>query len=92
VSRAAVQKQQQKATNAMLVYDWRLIGPNGETRRQEKLTLPSPLSVWKALQEIAEYFGCPGEVLQVFDEAGDMVIRMGVATARSMTTGHLRAA
>jgi hypothetical protein len=76
----------------MLEYSWRLISRTGETRRQERITLPSLLSIWKALEEIADHFGNPGEVLQVFDGNGEMVIRMGVATARSITARPLRAA
>jgi hypothetical protein len=76
----------------MFEYNWRLIGQNGETRHQEKLTLPSPRSVWEALAEIADRFGKPGEILQVFDGTGEMVIRIGVATARSFYARPLCAA
>lgn len=76
----------------MLIYSWRLISPNGETRHQETLTLPSLPSVWKELAAIANHFGRPGEVLQVIDGNGEMVIRMGVATARSIAARPLRAA
>jgi hypothetical protein len=69
--------------NAMLEYSWRLISPNGETRHQEKVTLSTLSAVWSILAEIADRFGRPGEVLQVIDQEGQMVIRMGVATARS---------
>jgi hypothetical protein len=67
----------------MLEYSWRLITPNGETRRQEKLTLSALPSIWPILAEVADRFGKSGEVLQVIDQQGEMVIRMGVATARS---------
>ena len=68
----------------MLEYSWRLISPNGETRRQEKLTLSALSSIWPILAEFADRFGKSGEVLHVIDQEGEMVIRMGVATARSV--------
>lgn len=75
---------QQEAINAMLEYSWRLISQNGETRHQEKLTLSAAAGVWPRLADIADRFGKPGEVLQVIDGDGEMIIRMGVATARSV--------
>lgn len=67
----------------MLEYSWRLISQSGETRHQDKLTLSALSAVWPKLADIADRFGKPGEVLQVVDADGAIIIRMGVATARS---------
>lgn len=68
----------------MLEFSWRLISRTGETRRQDKLELTTFSGVWPKLADIADRFGLPGEVLQIIDGNGEMVIRMGVATARSL--------
>jgi hypothetical protein len=48
------------------------------------LELTAFSGVWPKLADIADRFGLPGEVLQIIDGNGEMVIRMGVATARSL--------
>jgi hypothetical protein len=68
----------------MLEFSWRLISRTGETRRQDKLELTAFSAVWQKLADIADHFGRPGEVLQIIDGDGEVIIRMGVATARSM--------
>jgi hypothetical protein len=68
----------------MLEFSWRLISRTGETRRQDKLELNAFSAVWHRLADIADRFGMPGEVLQIIDGDGEVIIRMGVATARSM--------
>jgi hypothetical protein len=67
----------------MLELSWRLVGQGGEIRRQAHVTMPSMAAIWRELTAIADTFGRPGEVLQVFEPNGDMIIRVGVATARS---------
>jgi hypothetical protein len=67
----------------MLEYSWRLISQSGEIRHEDKLTLSALPVVWPKLAEIADCFGRPGEVLQVMDGDGAIIIRMGVTTARS---------
>ncbi len=67
----------------MLELSWRLIGQGGEIRRQANFMMPSLSAIWRELAVVADKFGHPGEVLQVLDPHGDMIIRMGVATARS---------
>ncbi|HUO54376.1 MAG TPA: hypothetical protein VMU18_06535 [Rhodoblastus sp.] len=66
----------------MLELSCRLVGPGGEVRRQASLTTPCLRAIWRELAAIADHFGRPGDILQVFDRNGDMIIRMGVATAR----------
>jgi hypothetical protein len=63
-------------------FNCRLISQSGEIRRQKCVTLPSLPAIWRELAAIAQSFGQPGEVLQVMDAGGDMIIRVGVATAR----------
>jgi hypothetical protein len=67
----------------MLELDWRLIGQGGEIRRQAKVTMPCLAAIWRELAAVAVKFGNPGEFLQVLDPQGEMIIRVGVATARS---------
>jgi hypothetical protein len=66
----------------MLELSWRLVSQNGEMRHQANMTTPSLHDVWRELTALADRFGRPGEVLQVFDAHGEMIIRVGVATAR----------
>jgi hypothetical protein len=66
----------------MLELNWRLVGQGGEILRQANVALPSMAAIWRELAAIADTFGRPGEVLQVFDPNGAMIIRVGVATAR----------
>jgi phasin len=67
----------------MLELNWRLISQAGEIRRQSNVMMPSLSAIWRELAAVADDFGHPGEVLQVLDLHGDMIIRVGVATARS---------
>jgi hypothetical protein len=66
----------------MRQYRLRLIGMNGEARIEKILEQPTLNAVWLELAEIAETRGQDGEFLQVIDDNGEMVIRVGVATAR----------
>jgi phasin len=70
----------------MLELSWRLISQAGEIRRQSNVMIPSLSAIWRELAAVADNFGHPGEVLQVLDPHGDMIIRVGVATARSAMT------
>ncbi len=70
----------------MLELSWRLVSQGGEIRRQANMTMPSLDAVWRELAAIADHFGRPGEVLQILDAHGDMIIRVGIATARSART------
>ena len=67
----------------MLELSWRLISQGGEIRHQANVLTPSLSAIWCELAAIADNFGHPGEVLQVMDPHGDMIIRVGVATARN---------
>ena len=67
----------------MLELSWRLISRSGEIRRQETVTTPSLPAIWRELASVADRLGRPGEVLHVMDPQGEVIIRVGVATARS---------
>ena len=67
----------------MLELSWRLISQGGEIRRQANVMMPSLSATWRELAAVANDYGHPGEVLQVLDQDGDMIISVGVATARS---------
>jgi hypothetical protein len=76
----------------MRQYRLRLIGLNGEARIEKVMEQPTLSAVWRELAVIAEALGQAGEFLQVIDECGEMVIRVGVATARSAASETRRAA
>jgi hypothetical protein len=76
----------------MRQYRLRLIGIDGEARIEKVIEQPSLSAVWRELAVIAEALGRDGEFLRVIDECGEMVIRVGVATARSAAPETRRAA
>jgi hypothetical protein len=76
----------------MRQYRLRLIGIDGEARIEKVIVQPTLSAVWLELAVIAEALGRAGEFLQVIDECGEMVIRVGVATARSAASETRRAA
>jgi len=70
----------------------RLVAADGEIRRQEAAVFPSTSAIWVALADIAQELGRPGEFLQVFDDRGEMIIRVGVATAQSAASPSRKSA
>jgi hypothetical protein len=61
----------------------RIIG-DGRTIQNEQMVQSSGGSeLWRAVSFFAARFGRDGEYVQAFDQNGEMVIRVGVATARS---------
>jgi hypothetical protein len=69
----------------------RLINASGEIRHEHVFGSKGGSDLWRTASDSAHRLGRLGEFLQVFDEFGDMVIGVGVATARSPST-NVRAA
>ena len=70
----------------------RLIGATGEIRHERCFDSAGGTDLWRVTADAADRYGRTGEFLQVFDSRGDMVIRVGVSTARGMKTGARAAA
>jgi hypothetical protein len=71
---------------AMQKFHLRLISASGEVRHEHSFGSKGGSDLWRATSDSADRFGRSGEFLQIFDEAGGMVIGVGVATARSSST------
>jgi hypothetical protein len=61
----------------------RLIGECRTIHREQALKSVTGIDLWREVSFFAARYGRDGEHVQVFDEGGEMVIRVGVATARS---------
>ena len=61
----------------------RLLGAGGEVRHKESAAFSSTPAIWKAVSDLAQKRGKPGEFLQVLDRNNEMIIRVGVATAQT---------
>jgi len=48
------------------------------------VALPSSAAVWPYIVELAHNIDEPGTMILVANEAGEMVIRIGIASARSL--------
>jgi hypothetical protein len=63
-----------------------LIGECRTIRRVETVVSTGGKDLWRVVTSYAACHGSDGEHVQVFDEHGGMVIRVGVSTARTATT------
>jgi hypothetical protein len=68
--------------DAMHEFSWRLVDANGATRLRETMRAEGISDLWTIVPKIVGEFGRPGEILQILDELGDIVIYVGVATAK----------
>jgi hypothetical protein len=80
------------ATSAMLKFRLRLVRESGEVRLEYWLSVDDGKQIWSALRFLADRLGETGDFLQVFDESAEMVIRVGVDTARSVKAPTARPA
>ena len=65
---------------------------NGTIRFEDKVELPAMEAVWRQLHVISTTIGQTGEYLEVADESGGIVIRIGVMTDKVVARSLLRAA
>lgn len=72
------------ATSAMRNFRLCLVRRSGEVRIETSLSVDDGKQIWSELRSLANRFGESGDFLQVFDESAEMVIRVGVDTARSV--------
>jgi hypothetical protein len=70
----------------------RVIGDRRTIHNEQMVQSFDGGELWRAVAYFAARYGRDGEYVQVFDQDGDMVIRAGVATARSsLVTGSVAA-
>jgi hypothetical protein len=72
----------------MLNVHVRLIAPTGAIRHEKRLVSENHKSLWRELSQIALTDGEDGDMLRVADEHGDIIVHMGVSTARDMASAE----
>ena len=68
----------------MTLYHFHMIEPHGLRREVQSLRLPDMGAVWREIGALAEVRGAEGRQIRVLNEAGGIVVLVGVATARSL--------
>ena len=76
----------------MTSYSISLHRKNGTIRLNDIVELPAMEAVWRQLHAISASVGQAGEYLEVADENGGIVIRIGVMTEKVIARSWLRAA
>jgi hypothetical protein len=79
------------ATGTVPNFKLRLVRRSGEVRLEHWLSIDDGRQIWSVLRSFADRFGETGDFLQVFDETAEMVIRVGVDTAKSVTAKSVTA-
>jgi hypothetical protein len=74
----------------MTLYNFHIIDPAGGRREAKSLLLPDMASVWEQIAALASARDAEGRQIRVTNEAGGIVVLVGVSTARRLQT--LRAA
>jgi len=72
------------------LYHFQIIDPEGGRREVASLRLPDLDSVWERIASLASARDAEGRQIRVTNEAGGIVVLVGVCTARRLQT--LRAA
>ena len=68
----------------MTLYHFHMIDPHGTRRELQSLRLPDLPAVWREIGALAQIRGAEGRQIRVLNEAGGIVVLVGVATARSL--------
>ncbi len=68
----------------MAKFRLRLIADGRSIQNEQTIQSPGGSELWRAVSFFAANHGRDGEYVQATDEDGEMVIRVGVATARSL--------
>ena len=66
----------------MGVYDFEVLKDGGVVAAERTIALPDTSAAWPKIAELAKTFHEPGHKFRVNDEAGGIVILIGVATLR----------
>ncbi|MBB4197286.1 hypothetical protein CCR94_14735 [Rhodoblastus sphagnicola] len=73
-----------------MLYHFQIIDPQGGRREVDSLRLPDLDAVWERIAALASARDAEGRQIRVTNEAGGIVVLVGVCTARRLQT--LRAA
>jgi hypothetical protein len=77
----------------MGVYDFEVLKDGAVIAAEQTIALPDTSAAWPKIAELAKTFDEPGHKIRVKDEAGGIVILIGVATLRrsaKVSSGVLR--
>ena len=78
----------------MGVYDFEVLKDGGVVAAERTIALPDTSAAWPKIAELANAFDKPGHKIRVKDEAGGIVILIGVAALRhsmnAVSTGVLK--
>jgi hypothetical protein len=66
----------------MGVYDFEVLNDGAVIAAEQTITLPDTRAAWPKIAELAKAFNEPGHKIRVKDEAGGIVILIGVAALR----------
>jgi hypothetical protein len=66
----------------MHVYDFEVLNDGAVIAAQQTIALPDTRAAWPKIAELARTFDKPGHKIRVRDEAGGIVILIGVAALR----------
>ena len=66
----------------MGVYDFEVLKDDAVIAARQTIALPDTSAAWPKIAELAKTFDEPGHKIRVKDEAGGIVILIGVATLR----------
>jgi hypothetical protein len=69
-----------------------LIGDGRTIHTEQMIQSSDGRELWRSVSSFAANYGRDGQYVQAIDERGEMVIRVGVATARSPITARAAAA
>jgi len=68
----------------MTLYHFQLIDPAGSRRDMKSLRLVDTRAVWREIDTLARGYAAKGSQIRVTNEAGGIVILVGVCTALSL--------
>ena len=71
----------------MGVYDFEVLKDGGVIAAEQTVALPDTRAAWPKIAELVKAFDEPGHKIRVKDEAGGIVILIGVAALRHCANG-----